>query len=118
MIKYKTIINKNSITLNLMGREKIFMKDQEVNEDAYTRAYPQYFKKIGEVTGYNIFLAAPVFIPDPIEEFTQREDIRKSLKQREVHEVQEVQEVQEVHEVDIDDIAQDTTEDVIFETEE
>jgi len=115
MIKYKTTINENEITLNLMGREKTFLKDEEVTGDAYTKAYPQYFKKIGEVIGYNAFLATPVFIPDPIQEFVQREEARKSVKvQEDIHEVKEV---------DIDDIAEDVqdvqdVQDVTFETEE
>jgi len=108
MIKYKTIINENEITLNLMGREKTFLKNEEVTGDAYTKAYPQYFKKIGEVIGYNTFLATPVFIPDPIQEFVQKEEARKSIK------IQE-----DIQEVDIDDITEDIdTQDVIFEMEE
>jgi len=113
MIKYITIIKSHDIVLNLMGREKTFINNQEVHEDAYTKAYPQYFKKIGEIKGYSNYLAVPTFIPDPIEEFNEKESIRKECIKKEKKNIK----IQEPHEVDLEEIAIDTP-DVIFETEE
>lgn len=115
MIKYITVLDSHEITLNLMGHKKTFTNKQEVQGDAYTKAYPQHFKKIGEITGYNSYLAVPTFIPDPIEEFTQKESVRKKVKAANKIELSEV---------DIEEIALDLVDpieeilDVKFETEE
>jgi hypothetical protein len=135
MIRYITVLNTYDITLDLMGRKKTFTNKQEVYGDAYTKAYPQYFKKIGEVIGYNSYLAVPTFIPDPIEEFTRKESVRKKAKKDKVAKKIEVSEVdieeiaadleeviEEKYNVDIDkDNLVDTIEEILdvkFETEE
>jgi len=135
MIKYITILNEKSIVLNLMGREKEFINGQEVTEDAYTNAYPQYFKKIGEMKGYGSYLATPVFIPDPIIEFVQKEDKRKKIKNNKKTEisnlskqdtselVDEIEDlIEEKYDIDITeedkDLIEDLIEDVKIETEE
>jgi hypothetical protein len=102
MIKYITVLDSHEITLNLMGRKKTFTNKQEVHGDAYTKAYPQYFKKIGEITGYNSYLAVPTFISDPIEEFTMKESVRKKAKI--------IEEKIKISEVDIEEIATDLEE--------
>lgn len=104
MIRYITTINKPSITLNLMGRKKEYLNSQEVNEDAYVRAYPQHFKKVGEIKGYNVHLAKPLFIPfesDPIKDFVNKEEKRKSEK------IEETQAQQVLMEVQIEEIVND-----------
>lgn len=73
MIKYVTILNKDEVQLNIMGRIATFTNNQEVTENAYTKAYPMYFKRVGEITGFNSFLAKPMFLADPIEEFLTKE---------------------------------------------
>jgi len=134
MIKYKTIIDTPSITLNLMGREKIFMKNQEVNDDAYTKAYPKYFKKIGEINGYGKFLATPIFTSienDPIKDFLNKEEVRKRVKVSEIKEViiekiaEDIEEKIEkkfdidINSEDIEDIIEESFEyDAKIETEE
>jgi len=89
-----------------MGRNKEFFKDSEVTEDAYTKAYPQYFKKIGEISGYNSFLATPVFIPDPIKEFVEKEEERQKEKitEENINDVAEVIEdfIENIADVDVD----------------
>jgi hypothetical protein len=128
MIKYITVIEDNEISLDLMGRKKIFKKDEEVNYDVYVKAYPQYFKKIGIMKGYSSYLATPTFIPDQIEEFVEKEAIRKveisensEIKEVDIDEIaEEIEEViEEKFDIDIDkkDI-EEIIEDVIFETEE
>lgn len=111
MIKYITNIDANEISLNIMGREKIFMKNEEVYEDIYTKAYPQYFKRLGELKGHDSYLSKPIFVPDIIEDFLLKEDKRKKEKS----------EINEVQEVPLDEIAEDTVEfdkdDVRIETE-
>lgn len=77
MIKYITVISKDEICLNIMGRTATFTKDQEVTENAYTKAYPQYFKRIGEITGFSSFLATPLYVADPIQDFLAKEKERK-----------------------------------------
>jgi len=81
MIKYKVNIKKSYIDLNLMGRVRTFKANEEVHEDAYTKAYPQHFMRIGEVRGLNAYLANHVFIKDPIAEFVEKEDIRKKNRE-------------------------------------
>jgi len=140
MIKYITVIDTPSITLELMGRKKEYKNSQEVNEDLYVRAYPQYFKKIGEIKGYSNYLAKPYFIPvdnDPIKEFVKKEEVRKAEKiekkdskilQVNLEEIAEKIEdtIEEELKVDIDSediekIIEESTnaeEDVVIETEE
>jgi hypothetical protein len=101
MIKYITIINDSEITLNLMGRKKTFKNKEEVHGDAYTNAYPQYFKKIGEIKGYSNYLAVPTFIPDPIEDFIEKEKHRKTEKKL------TIKRNIGISEVDIEEIASD-----------
>jgi len=132
MIKYITVIDSHKITLDLMGRKKTFTNKQEVHGDAYTKAYPQHFKKIGEVKGYNSYLAVPTFIPDPIEEFTRKESARKKAKKDKVPNKIEVSEV-DIEEIgtDLEEVSEEVTNleeateevteevlDVKFETEE
>jgi len=50
------------ITLNLMNRKKFFTKDEEVKENLYTKKYPKYFIKIGEIQKIDINLAIPTYI--------------------------------------------------------
>ena len=83
MIKYKVVLNKiDSIELDLLGRKKLFIKDQEVQESAYTKSYPQYFKRVGEEKGYDIILAKPIFIPDPIIDFVTKEEERQKITKK------------------------------------
>jgi len=122
MIKYITVIDSHKITLDLMGHKKTFTNKQEVHGDAYTKAYPQHFKKIGEVKGYNSYLAVPTFIPDPIKEFTRKESARKKAKKGKVPNKAEVSEV-DIEEMgtDLEEVSEEVTEEVLdvkFETEE
>lgn len=125
MIKYITVLDTPSITLDLMGRTKTYENSQEVHEDAYTRAYPQFFKKIGEIKGYGKFLATPVFTPiesDPIRDFVNKEEVRKTEKKIEIKdsEIQEVK-IDKIAEAaeEIEDIIEEVLEqDVKIETEE
>ena len=80
MIKYITVLDKDKIVLDLMGRKKTFNNDEEVHEDIYTKAYPQYFKRIGEIIGVKGFLTTPLFIADPIDDFLAKEIIRGEPK--------------------------------------
>jgi len=82
MINFKTVISNDSIELNLMGRKRVFKKGEEVGENAYTKAYPQHFQRIGEIKGLNHFLADIEFIPDPIREFLDKEEDRKSSSKK------------------------------------
>ena len=121
MIKYIAVLDTPSITLDLMGRKKTYKNSQEVNEDIYIKAYPQYFRKIGEIKGYSKYLATPVFIPvenDPIKDFLKKEEIRKTEKKIKAKDSR-------IHEVKIDKIAEevedeieDEIQDVKIETEE
>jgi len=117
MIKYITVLDTPLITLDLMGRKKTYKNSQEVHEDAYTKAYPQYFKKIGEIKGYGKFLATPIFIPidDPIKDFVKKEEIRKTEKI-----IIAKNKNLEIKEVKIEQIAdiEDIIEDAVIETEE
>jgi len=79
MIKYKVQIDSPTIVLSVMNRERTFKKNEIVEENLYTNMYPQYFKKIGEVQKLTTFLAKPVFIKDPIEDFIEREKARKNI---------------------------------------
>ena len=101
MIKYITVLDKAQITLNLMGRKKIFKKNEEVLEDIYTKSYPQYFKRIGEVKGYNSFLSSPIFIPDPIIEFLEKEKARKPTKKQNLPTEVKIDEIAELIEEEI-----------------
>ncbi len=83
MIKYITVIDTPTITLDLMGRKKVFSNDEEVHEDIYTKAYPKYFKRLGEIKGYNGYLTTPIFIPDTIHDFMAKEELRISTKPKE-----------------------------------
>jgi len=145
MIKYITVIDTPSITLELMGRKKEYKNSQEVNEDLYVKAYPQYFRKIGEIKGYNGYLATPYFVPvdnDPIKDFAKKEEIRKTekivitknqdpeIKEVKIEQIADIAEkiediIEKELDVDIDseDIeesinAEDAEEDVVIETEE
>lgn len=113
MIKYITVLDTPSITLELMGRKKEYKNSQEVNEDIYIKSYPQYFKKIGEMKGYSSHLAVPRFVPienDPIKDFVNKEEIRKTEKKIEIKD-------SEIQEVKIDKIAEaaEEIEDIIEE---
>ena len=80
MIKYVVVLDKPNITLKLMGRKKTFKNGEEVNECAYTKAYPKHFSRIGEVKGYYNHLNTPLFVPDQISDFLQKEVVRKEEK--------------------------------------
>ena len=111
MIKYITVLDKEQITLNLMGRKKVFENNEEVHEDIYTKSYPQYFKRIGVIKGYGGFLTTPTFIPDPISDFLEKEKVRK------VHNPLESQPVLP-KEVKIDEIANALEEEIYKDIEE
>lgn len=101
MIKYIVQLNEPKITLDIMGRKQTFINNKEVLEDIYTKTYPQYFKRLGEITGFSNYLSKPVFIPDSITEFVQKESTR----------VKETKKIitpndQKVKEVKIDEIAE------------
>lgn len=83
MIKYITVFEEAQKTLTLMGRKKTFTSNTEVNEDIYTKAYPQYFKRIGEVTGVIGYLNTPVFVRDSIDDFLRKEEVRAVEKPKE-----------------------------------
>jgi len=114
MIKYRVNIKKSYIDLNLMGRVKTFKKDEEVHEDAYTKAYPKYFVRIGEVKGLNSFLANHVFIKDPITEFVEKEDVRKKHEKNETSSVKVSNIIKEDNEIieEIEDVLEDINEDI------
>ena len=143
MIKYITVIDTPSIILEIMGRKKEYKNSQEVNEDIYVKTYPQYFRKIGEMKGYNTHLAVPRFVPienDPIKDFVNKEEIRKiekkvqskdsRIQQVKIEEIVEMAEdieevIEEKYNIDIDsedieDIIKESLEDigVKIETEE
>ena len=111
MIKY---ISTHNITLNIMNRKRTFSIDEEVHENAFTKNYPQYFKKIGTTVGYNVYLSTPTYIPDPIQEFVRKEEIRKN------HIVYNPIQVHKESEESLEDILGKHIKesDVIFETEE
>jgi hypothetical protein len=77
MIQFEVVTKAGTVKLNLMGREKIYTNGELVTEDAYTKAYPMHFKRIGEIKGYGSFLSTPVFIPDRIDDFVNKEKKRK-----------------------------------------
>jgi len=119
MIKYITVIDTPSITLELMGRKKEFKNSQEVKEDLYTKLYPQYFKKIGEIKGYNGYLAKPYFVPvddDPIKDFVKKEEIRKTEKIVAIK--KQDPEIKEVKIEQIADTGVNSEKDAVIETEE
>ena len=89
MVLYKVIEN---ITLSSMGREKDFKKDEEVTESLWTKFFPKYFKRIGEYKREMVPLAEMTFIPDPIDEFVQKENQRKEENIKEILEMEEVKE--------------------------
>jgi hypothetical protein len=82
MIKFKAELTSPNIELNIMGRKRTFKNGEEVGENAYTKAYPQHFVRIGEEFGYSVHLTKPVFIADPIEEFLKKEEERKEGSQK------------------------------------
>ena len=77
MIIYKVL---KDVTLTLANRKKIFIKDEEVQENIYTKAYPKSFSKIGITSGFSKHLSVPVFIPDHIDDFVTKENNRKEQK--------------------------------------
>jgi len=83
MIKYITVLDSDTITLGLMGRKKTFNNGDEVNDDAYVKAYPQHFERIGEIKGLSSFLSTPIFVPDTILDFVEKEKVRKETIQAE-----------------------------------
>lgn len=99
MIRYKVV---SQVTLNIMGRKKTFQKDEEVTEDSYTTTFPKHFQRIGEEKGYINFLSVPIFIPDTIQEFIQKEEGRTLETKDTVKDIQ----VQKLKEVEIDEIAE------------
>jgi hypothetical protein len=94
-----------------MGRIKTFYNKEEVTDNIYTKTYPEYFRRIGMIKGYDANLCVPVFIPDAIEEFVSKENIRKEENKKLVQEpaLKETLEIQEVQET------QDEPEKVPFE---
>ena len=78
MVKYIAVLDSDEITLDIMGRKKVFKNNTEYDECIYIKTYPVHFKRIGNTIGYNLALAKPLFIMDPIVEFTQKEAIRKT----------------------------------------
>ena len=99
MITYIVVSNDETITLNIMGRTKTFTRDEAVTEDAYTKAYPQHFQRIGETKGYSNFLSVPTFIPDAINEFVKKEEARSENNKVEINQ-------SKIKEVEIDEIAE------------
>lgn len=95
MIKYKVDLKQAQISLELLGHKKIFRRGDEVKEDAYTKAYPKFFKRIGEIEGVRNFLGEPIFVPDQISEFLEKEKVRKKEKKKK----------STLKEVEIDEIA-------------
>ena len=90
MRKFK-VICEDSIELSSLGRVKKFTKDEEVLESIYTKLYPEYFKSIGEYKNININLSTPLFIPDFIEEFNEKEIKRK--RDQKLVEVEDINQV-------------------------
>jgi hypothetical protein len=123
MTKYIVNINVPTIELDVLGRKTLFKKNEEVSGNTYTKCYPQYFKKIGEVKGYNINLATPTFIPDIIQEFAEKEKERrpktKKVKVQDIEPlvpiVQEKTQVQELEEL-FEELVEEF--DIKIETEE
>ena len=114
MTKYITVIDTDTITLDIMGRKKTFKNSEELNGNLYTDTYPQYFKKIGTFMGYGTYLAKPIFIPDYIEEFVQKEEKRKE----EILKSETLETLETPEEVTMEEISDSNEIDVIFETEE
>jgi hypothetical protein len=112
MIQFKVAITEKTIKLNLMGREKIYNNGDIVTEDAYTKAYPKYFKRMGEIKGYDTYLSTPVFVPDRIEDFVKKEVERKKVITKKVSKKKEV----EIDEIAI--AAEEFLEDKNIETNE
>jgi len=98
MIQFEVAITTGTVKLNLMGREKIYTNGELVTEDAYTKAYPMHFKRIGEIKGYGSFLSTPVFIPDTINDFIAKETERKKINT--------IKKESKKKEVEIDEIAE------------
>lgn len=107
MIKYVAVLDEPQITLQLMGRKKTFKHNEEVNECAYTKAYPKHFNRIGETKGYANHLNTPAFVPDQISDFLRKEVVRKEDKiiseQEKPSKKQEVRVVPD--QVEIDELA-------------
>lgn len=126
MIQYKADLLVPQIELNIMGRKRVFKNGEETGENAYTKAYPQYFKRIGRTVGYSVHLSKPIFIADPIEEFIKKEEDRKPTSQKYISAVTEEEKVdlkdeiadaiaehlEEKHNIDIDE---EEIEDIIDE---
>jgi len=85
MKQYKTIINEPNIVLSIMNREKLFKKFEIVNENIYTKTYPDFFREIGEVKGIKSFLSKPFF---------KKEEklIKKTVKQVKLEELSKLSE--------------------------
>ena len=114
MVKYE-VVCEDFVTLRIMGRKRVFNNGETCKENAYTKNYPQYFKRIGEMVGYNLYLATPTFIPDSINDFMRKEEIRKSEKIEPVIETIEAPKPIEFDSIE-DLLAEDT--EVTIETEE
>ena len=105
MIKY---IATETVDLTALGRKRSFTKDEEVFEDAYTATYPSKFKRIGVVLGYSSFLTKPYFVPDKIEEFVQKENVRKeelvTMKEVEIEDLPDEDDFSEIEDVTEDEV--------------
>jgi len=119
MIKYRVnLMDKKSITLTILGRDRIFTNNDEVDENIYTKTYPSYFVRIGQTDGFLRALAVPVFIPDPIEDFISKESTRSEESEKiYIPSKVEIKVVDEISQL-LEDYIDDNKYDVKIETEE
>ena len=87
---------KENCNLTVQGRKRFFRKNEEVEESAYTKAFPKYFKKIGEIEikkPHQAIIMKPISTrkDDAIETFIKKEKILKEDENfKEVNNVEEI----------------------------
>ena len=94
---------KENCNLTVQGRKRFFRKNEEVEESAYTKAFPKYFKKIGEIEikkPLQAIIMKPISTrkEEAIETFIEKEKILKDEDFKEVNNVEEIVDTYEENE--------------------